>query len=108
MVLIIGDTTKFDDDWIPFEIQYAVDSCKIPIIAAYPDYEWILEPGDLRSLWPESLETRIDNKSARVIHMPFKKEPLRAAITRFSHNDLPKGGLSYWKAEVYEKWGIKR
>lgn len=35
MVLIIGETTQLDDDWVPFEISSAVDTYKIPIIAAY-------------------------------------------------------------------------
>ena len=39
MVLIIGSTTRLDTDWVPFEIGYAVDACKIPIIAAYIGYE---------------------------------------------------------------------
>ncbi len=36
MILIIGKTTKEDRDWVPLEISYAVDTCEIPIIAAYP------------------------------------------------------------------------
>ena len=35
MVLIIGETTLLDDDWVPFEIEKAVDVYKIPIIVAY-------------------------------------------------------------------------
>src|SRR5438093_8188664 len=42
MVLIIGQTTRFDTDWVPFEIEQAVDSYKIPIIAAYPGYDYIM------------------------------------------------------------------
>ena len=34
MVLILGQSTQFDTDWVPFEIAYAVDSCNLPIIAA--------------------------------------------------------------------------
>src|SRR4051812_42325809 len=36
MLLIVGSTTRFDTDWVPFEIQYAIDSCGIPVVAAYP------------------------------------------------------------------------
>ena len=39
MILILGQTTRFDRDWIPFEIAYAVDNCRIPIIAAYPGFD---------------------------------------------------------------------
>src|SRR5258706_15113466 len=30
MVLILGKTTRFDTDWVPFESSYAVDTCEIP------------------------------------------------------------------------------
>ena len=106
MVLIIGKTTHLDNDWVPFEIRYAVDSCEIPIIAAYPGYNTILAPTRLRALWPTALETRIDNDTARVIHVPFKKEPLKAAISKFSHGNLPQGSLTCWTRETYQRWGL--
>ncbi len=55
MVLIIGQTTRGDTDWVPAEIEYAVDTCEIPIIAAYPDFEYILAPEKLSYLWPDKL-----------------------------------------------------
>jgi hypothetical protein len=106
MLLIIGDTTKLDRDWIPFEISYAVDTCNIPIIAAYPSYESILNPASHRSEWPAALAERIDNETAKVIHIPFKKEPIKDAISQFDHNNLPKSSLSYYSRETYEGWGI--
>lgn len=106
MVLIIGETTRLDNDWVPFEVRYAVDSCEIPIIAAYPDYNSILAPAKLRTLWPAALKTRIDDETARVIHVPFKKEPLKAAISKFSHNNLPQGSLVIWTRETYREWGL--
>ena len=106
MVLIIGKTTRLDSDWVPFEIRYAVDSCKIPIIAAYPNYNSCLNPEKFRHLWPVDLESRIDNNTARVIHVPFKKEPLKAAISKFSQKALPPNSLSYWSRETYQKWRL--
>lgn len=35
MILIIVDTTKNDKDWVPLEIEYAVDVCKIQLILTY-------------------------------------------------------------------------
>lgn len=35
LLLIIGETTREDTDWVPFEIRYAVDECNIPVIAVY-------------------------------------------------------------------------
>jgi hypothetical protein len=108
MLLIIGDTTRFDTDWVPFEIEYAVDTCRIPIIAAYPKYEWIQRPADLRALWPNALATRIDNRTASVIHIPFKQAPLAYALPRFSPDELPaNGGLGFYSPEAYRQFGIE-
>jgi hypothetical protein len=105
-VLIIGKTTKNDTDWVPFEVSKAIDDYKLPIIAAYPDYLAVLAPSDLRSLWPKALAERIDNKTARVIHISFRKEPVKAAIGQFDHNNLPSSPLSIYGRDAYVKWGL--
>ena len=107
MVLIIGNTTKEDTDWVPFEIRYAVDECRIPIIAAYPGYDRISAPNELSGLWPGALSLRIQNNTAHVIHVPFKQQPLSDAIARFSHNQYPKGGgRGHYSREAYQSWGL--
>ena len=106
MVLIIGETTKLDTDWVPFEIEQAIDSYKIPIIAAYTDYCPILEPPKFWPLWPKALEDRINNKTARVIHVPFKKAPIMDAIAQFNHNKLPNSSLSYYGLDTYRNWSL--
>lgn len=106
LLLIIGETTCFDTDWIPFEISYAIDDCKIPIIAAYPGYKKIMDPNALSTLWPKSLADRINNKTARVIHVPFKKEPIEDAVSQFDFDNPPKGSLSYYSKEAYLEWGL--
>lgn len=108
MILIIGETTREDTDWVPFEIRYAVDECKIPLIAAYTGYDFILNPLGLSLLWPKALEVRINNTTARVLHIPFKKEPLKAAVSTYSHDLLPLGALSYYTQEKYTEWGLYR
>ena len=106
MVLIIGETTRLDTDWVPFEIEQAVDNYGIPIIATYTDYSPILTPRELRPLWPKALADRINDKTARVIHIPFKKAPLLDAIDQFNHNNLPKGSLSHYSDEAYRSWDL--
>ena len=108
MLLIIGQSTRFDADWVPLEIRHAVDNCGIPIIAAYPDYEYIVNPSRLRHLWPRALGTRIDNGIAGVIHVPFKKVPIARALARFDLYEMPECGLSYYSLETYQRWGIAR
>lgn len=105
LLLIIGKTTRLDTDWVPFEIAYAVDSCNIPVIAAYTGYERIMSPVALSGLWPLALAERINNGKARVIHVPFKKEPIAAALLQFHLNNLPNGSLVYYSRETYVNWG---
>lgn len=106
MVLIIGEATRYDTDWVLFEIEQAVDTYEIPIIAAYTGYESILAPDQLSGLWPSALATRIRNRTAHVIHIPFRKEPLKAAIAQFSHDSLPAGPLNYYVRDAYVRWGL--
>jgi hypothetical protein len=106
MVLIIGPTTRFDTDWVPFEIGYAVDRCKIPIIAAYTGCDWVLKPIQLRPLWPIALSNRIANSTVRAIHIPFKQRAIDEAIRQFDHDNLPTTSLSYYTAEAHRSLGI--
>jgi len=108
MVLILGKTTRLDTDWIPFEICSAVDTYRIPIIAAYTEFNAITAPAKLSGWWPKALADRIDNGQARAIHIPFKKEPLKAAIEQFDHNNLPNGSLSYYGRDAYIRWGLMK
>lgn len=108
MVLILGETTRFDADWVPLEIGYAVDYYKIPIIAAYTEYEFaIRRPIELSRFWPLALSTRINNGTASIIHIPFSKNTLLDAINQFSHENLPKGGgLGIYNNEAYIAFGV--
>lgn len=108
MILIITEHTKLDTDWVPFEISYAIDSCKMPIILAYPGFDYILNPSALANLWPQALEKRIQNGTASCIHIPFRKEVIACAIDQFNLNTFPNGvGLGYYSSEAYASWGIK-
>jgi len=108
MVLIIGKTTRNDTDWVPFEIEKAVDTYEIPIIAAYTMIDGSINDPLIGSVyWPYALRARISNDTAHVIHVPFKKPPIMDAISKFDHNTVPKGkGLGYYSAEAYRSWGI--
>ena len=108
MILLVGETTKLDNDWVPFEIEYAIDTCKIPIIVTYVDVDFgIINPRDLAHLWPESLKQRIENNTASCLHIPFKKDALMDAL-RFDLNNKPNGqGLGIYAAEIYRGWNIR-
>jgi hypothetical protein len=109
MVLIIGPTTRLDNDFVPYEIAYAVDRCGIPIIATYTStgYSIIRDPKALSAWWPAALSTRIANRTASVIHIPFKQAVIDDAIGQFSHNKFPLGGgLGIYSDAAYRGFGI--
>jgi len=107
MVLIVGETTRLDTDWVPFEVEMAVDLYKIPIIVAYTLYtDAIRNPSAVPGYWPAALKTRIGNGTAKAIHVPFKQAPLYDAIGQFSHDNLPNGGLVIYDDPTYLGWGI--
>ncbi len=93
----------------PFEIEQAIDAYKIPIIAAYTVYETaIRNPKALSNYWPNALKMRINNETANVIHVPFKKEALKDAISQFSHDSPPTGeGLGIYSDDAYNAFGIE-
>jgi hypothetical protein len=109
MVLIIGPTTRLDNDFVPYEIAYAIDRCRIPIIATYTStgYSVIRDPQALSGWWPAALSARIANGTASVIHIPFNKRPIDAAIRQFSHDSLPLGGgLGIYSDAAYRGFGL--
>ena len=106
MLLIIGETTRLDKDWVPFEIEQAVDLYGLPIIAVYPDYTRILAPDQLSTLWPKAFADRINQNVVRAIHIPFKKAPILDAIGRFNITNQPATALNYYTLDAYKKWGL--
>lgn len=110
LLLIVGKTTKNDTDWVPFEIEYAIDVCGIPLIVTYTKEVHdgaIYNPNALRSYWPKSLCERIDKKLCNAIHIPFRKEPIKDAISQFNPNKPPiGGGLGCYGKDAYDIFGI--
>lgn len=106
MVLIIGRTTRNDIDWVPFEIAHAVDKCGIPIIAAYTECDWVLNPSALSPRWPAALAARIKDQSARVIHIPFNRNAIDDAIGQFGLTNQPPHGLWYYSKAAHGSFGI--
>ena len=107
LVLIIGERTRFDVDFVPYEIAYAVDRCAIPIIATYPRQGIIRAPNAFRNKWPEALKSRIDSSKANVIHIPFHRKTIENAIGQFSHNNPPVGGgLGTYSDQAYREFGL--
>lgn len=106
MILIVGETTRFDTDWVPFEISYAVDVCEIPLIVVYPGYTRILAPEQLSALWPAALASRIHSGAVRAIHVPFIRNAIDDAISQFGPRNQPPTSLNYYTEEAHRFFGV--
>lgn len=108
-LLIISDETNWDRGMLNFEIEKAVDKFQLPIIVAYTGYNSVLNPSQLSSKWPKSLTERINNRTGKCIHIPFKKEAIVSAISQFSihstGNNILTGSLQYYSREAQHRWG---
>jgi hypothetical protein len=106
MVVILSNDTRKSGSMLTYEIEKAVDTYDIPLIVAYTGYNSILDPAALHGRWPNALTTRINDRTARAIHIPFKRAALLAAIDQFTVNiknlSIP---LQYYNRETQIGWG---
>ena len=111
MLIILSEDTAWDRGMLNYEIEKAVDYYQIPLIIAYPRYKYILDAGGLISSWPKALKERINDKSAKCIHIPFKEQAIMAAISQFSihstGNNILTSPLTTYTEETYKNWGYK-
>ena len=108
-IIILSSKTRKSGSMLSFEIEQAVDYYEIPLIVVYVDYSTpIRNVNALSSYWPNALETRINNNSAKAIHVPFKKSPFLAAVGQFSVNgNSPKGGAKgIYSDDAYKNWEL--
>ena len=109
MLLLVGDTTKLDDDFVPYEIEYAVDSCKIPVIVCYVSYRnrIIVDPNpptstELRQYIPKALLERMDNGTAKTIHIPFREKIISKALDDYNSEHTPAYSFSVYTSSIYD------
>lgn len=107
-LVILSDDTRKTGSMLSYEIEKAVDLYKIPLICVYVGFEKINKPIELSNRWPNALDNRIKNGSAKAIHIPFKKEIILTAINQFSVNSsFPNGSLVTYTNESQEKMNSK-
>ena len=106
MLVIISSDTRKSGSMLSWEIEKAVDYYELPLIIAYTEFNSVLDPAALSSLWPTSLQARINNSSAQAIHIPFKKDAMFNAISRFTVNGEKIGSsLQFYLREAHIHWG---
>ena len=105
-LLLVGDKTKDDDDFVPAEIEFAAKNCGLPIIVCYVNYRNRIStniPNSLMKLWPNSLKELMDNNEVKTIHIPFRERIMNQALNEFDVNNQPAYSRGYYKNSVYNK-----
>jgi hypothetical protein len=109
MLVVLTSKTRYTGSVLSYEIEKAIDTYKIPLIIAYPEYSSILHVESLSNLWPKALADRINSTGIEAIHIPFAKDCILNAITRFHVNgEHLSGGKNYYNRETQAKWGLIR
>jgi len=113
MLIILSEDTNYDRGMLNFEIEKAVDFYKIPLIVAYTDCDYLLDAKKYSERWPKALKIRINNRTAKAIHIPFKEKAIMNAISRFGVNskdekDILKSSLITYTKDTYIKWEYMR
>ncbi|MBE7156922.1 MAG: TIR domain-containing protein [Rhodospirillales bacterium] len=106
-VLIIGEKTRYDTDWVPFEVTQAIDSYSLPIIAVYTGVTGrITNPSNYSYLWPEAFAARVRNNKARAIHIPFRQGLIDKAIRQYHLNNMPGWPNTIYNDQTYSSFGL--
>ena len=106
MLLLVGRTTRFDDDFVPYEIQYAIDNCNLPIIVCYVEERNRITnslSNTLRNKLPKVLLDRIQSGKAKTLHIPFRQRILNQALNDHSHTNLPIWEITLYSDALYNK-----
>ncbi len=111
MILVLSDKSSWNRGMLNFEIEKAVDLYEIPIIATYTMYDYVLNNFDrkkmLEKYWPSALKERIENGTAKVLHIPFKEKVISYAVENYDvHNGLIDDSMLFFKVEKYKEWDL--
>ena len=105
LLLLVGNTTRLDTDFVPYEIAYAIDKCNLPVILAYVNYKKRITgstPQHLVKLLPKSLKERMDSENVKTIHIPFRERIINKAIKDYKHSSQPSYAHSIYSESVYD------
>jgi hypothetical protein len=92
---------------LTYEIEQAIDKYDLPLIITYVDYRIVANPSLLSAYWPNALNARLSNNSAKAIHIPFIKNALLSAINQFSVHEQPQliGSNNYYSEQAHIDFG---
>lgn len=100
MLVLLSDNTRKSGSMLTYEIEKGVDTYELPLIIAYVNYSMVTNPSSLSSCWPNALERRIENGTAKAVHIPFLKEAVLRGIDYFNCARKPSGSLEIFRESI--------
>lgn len=84
LLLILSERTRANAGWVPWEIDFAAAQCDLPIVCAYAGRDAVDEREGYRPWWPAALGRLASGGRARLLHAPFRPQPLAEALAALS------------------------
>lgn len=106
MIVILSSDTRKTGSYLSYEIEKAVDYYEIPLIIAYVDYRVVANPSQLSEYWPDVLSSRVENGTAKAIHIPFVKDAILNSIGQFNISNMPATAKNYYSKEAHQAFGV--
>ena len=108
-LVILSEKTRKSGSELSYEVEKAVDYYKIPLIITYTGRDVILRPEAHSARWPNTLRYRIENRTAKAIHIAFKQETILDAINQFTvQSHSLSGPVHYYDKKTHIEMGLLR
>lgn len=103
-MLLVGEKTKDDDDFVPLEIEYAAKECGLPIIVCFVNERNRIKDytPTLKALIPPALKKLMDDNRVKTIHIPFRQRIMSKALNDFDVNNQPSYACGFYLDSVYD------
>jgi hypothetical protein len=104
LFLIVTENTKNSSKILDYEITSAIGR-GLPIVAAYTDRSLVKSvTNDMLGLLPTVLKSAIQNRTAKVLFIPFKMKAIKRAFAEFGVNDTTGKDNDIYLYKTTDSW----
>jgi len=93
LLLILSERTRKSEGWLSWEIDFALDVCRLPLVCAYTPRVESLGCASPRAWWPAALR-RARREPLAVTQIPFRPGALASAFASLSRPSEVAGATS--------------
>ena len=84
LLLILSERTAGSGGWISWEIEFASQQRRLPIVCAYTGRVHSHEHSSCTAWWPEALRNAARASALRIEHVPFRPHALAEVFQRLN------------------------